>query len=93
MSIHGAVIAGGAASRYGGSPKGLFEVGGRRILDRAVESLERATGLPPMIIANAPDAASWLNADQRRKVAWQRPGASGPEDMAAAPEAREGNHG
>jgi molybdopterin-guanine dinucleotide biosynthesis protein A len=57
--IQGAVVAGGAASRYGGRPKGLFEVGGRRILDRAVESLERATGLPPTIIANAPDAASW----------------------------------
>jgi len=53
------VVAGGAASRYGGSPKGLFEVGGRRILDRAIESLERATGLPPTIIANALDAASW----------------------------------
>ena len=35
-----------------------------------------------------PDAASWLNADQRRKVAWQKPGASGPEDVAAVPEAQ-----
>ena len=53
------MVAGGAATRYGGRPKGLLEVGGRRILDRAVESLERATGEPPTIIANAPDAASW----------------------------------
>ena len=53
------MIAGGAASRYGGSPKGLFEVGGRRILDRVVESLERATGAEPTIVANAPDAGSW----------------------------------
>ena len=53
------MVAGGAASRYGGRPKGLFEVGGRRILDRAVESLERATGARATIIANAPDAASW----------------------------------
>jgi len=53
------VVAGGAATRYGGRPKGLLEVGGRRILDRAVESLERATGAPPTIVANAPDAASW----------------------------------
>ncbi|HVO35709.1 MAG TPA: molybdenum cofactor guanylyltransferase [Gemmatimonadales bacterium] len=53
------MVAGGAASRYGGKPKGLFEVGGRRILDRAIESLERATGEPPTIIANAPDAGSW----------------------------------
>ena len=53
------MVAGGAASRYGGRPKGLFEVGGRRILDRAIESLERATGEPPIIIANAPDAGAW----------------------------------
>jgi len=53
------VVAGGAASRYGGRPKGLFEVGGRRILDRVVESLQLATGEPPTIIANASDAAAW----------------------------------
>ena len=53
------MVAGGAASRYGGRPNGLLEVGGRRILDRVVETLERATGMPPTIIANAPDAASW----------------------------------
>ena len=53
------MIAGGSASRYGGRPKGLLEVGGRRILDRVVETLERATGEPPTIIANAPDAAAW----------------------------------
>lgn len=53
------MVAGGAASRYGGRPKGLIEVGGRRILDRVVETLERATGEPPTIIANAPDAAAW----------------------------------
>jgi molybdopterin-guanine dinucleotide biosynthesis protein len=59
LTVRGAVIGGGAASRYGGRLKGLFEVGGRRILDRAVESLERATGAKPTIIANAPGAASW----------------------------------
>ncbi len=59
MTVHGAVVAGGAATRYGGRPKGLLEVGGRRILDRAVECLERATGEPPTIIANAGDAAAW----------------------------------
>jgi len=53
------VVAGGAASRYGGRPKGLLEVGGRRILDRVVETLELATGERPTIVANAPDAASW----------------------------------
>jgi len=53
------VVAGGAASRYGGRPKGLLEVVGLRILDCAVEALERATGEPPTIIANTPDAGSW----------------------------------
>ncbi len=55
----GAVIAGGTSSRYGGAPKGLLQVGGRRILDRVVDGLARATGRPPVLIANAPDAASW----------------------------------
>jgi molybdopterin-guanine dinucleotide biosynthesis protein A len=53
------VVAGGAATRYGGLPKGLLEVGGRRILDRVVQALQQATGQPPVIIANAPDAALW----------------------------------
>jgi molybdopterin-guanine dinucleotide biosynthesis protein A len=54
------VIAGGLASRYGGTPKGLLEVGGRRILDRVVESLTEALGAPPALIANDPDAARWI---------------------------------
>jgi molybdopterin-guanine dinucleotide biosynthesis protein A len=54
------VIAGGLASRYGGTPKGLLEVGGRRILDRVVESLSEALGAPPVLIANDPDAGRWI---------------------------------
>ena len=53
------MIAGGEASRYGGAPKGLLEVGGRRILDRVVDALERATGGPPLLVANAPEAGRW----------------------------------
>ena len=53
------MIAGGGASRYGGAAKGLLEVGGRRILDRVVDSLQRATGRLPILVANAPDAAHW----------------------------------
>lgn len=53
------MIAGGAATRYGGAPKGLLEVGGRRILDRVVTTLEQATGLPPVLIANDPAAGGW----------------------------------
>jgi molybdopterin-guanine dinucleotide biosynthesis protein A len=52
-------MAGGGASRYGGVPKGLLEVGGRRILDRVVDVLRTATGQLPFLIANAPDAGHW----------------------------------
>jgi len=55
----GAVLAGGAARRYGGTPKGLLTVGGRRILDRVVDAVQAVTGSPPLLIANAPDAATW----------------------------------
>jgi len=57
--MRGAVLAGGAARRYGGRPKGLVDVGGRRILDRVVEAVAAVTGAPPLLVANAPDAASW----------------------------------
>jgi molybdopterin-guanine dinucleotide biosynthesis protein A len=53
------VIAGGGATRYGGAPKGLVEVGGRRVLDRVVEALTEATGSAPLLVANAPHAAQW----------------------------------
>ena len=55
----GAVLAGGAARRYGGTPKGLLSVGGRRILDRVVDAVQAVTGAPPLLIANAPGAESW----------------------------------
>jgi molybdopterin-guanine dinucleotide biosynthesis protein A len=57
--VRGAVLAGGAARRYDGRPKGLLEVGGRRILDRVVDVLARVTGTPPLLIANAADADAW----------------------------------
>src|SRR6266511_1942731 len=57
--VRGAVLAGGAASRYGGAPKGLIEVGGRRILDRVVDVVARVTGVSPLVVANAPDGATW----------------------------------
>src|SRR2546425_7096213 len=57
--MRGAVLAGGAASRYGGVPKGLLAVGGRRILDRVVESVQAVTGALPLLIANAPGASAW----------------------------------
>lgn len=57
--MRGAVLAGGAARRYGGLPKGLMELGGRRILDRVVESLAAVIGEPPIVIANAPEGPTW----------------------------------
>jgi molybdopterin-guanine dinucleotide biosynthesis protein A len=57
--VRGAVLAGGAARRYGGRPKGLLEVGGRRILDRVVDVVAAVTGAPPLLVANAADAQSW----------------------------------
>ena len=57
--MKGAVLAGGAARRYGGTPKGLLTIGGRRILDRIVDAVHAVTGAPPLLIADAPDAQSW----------------------------------
>ena len=57
--MRGAVLAGGAATRFGGRPKGLLEVGGARVLDRVVAVLHAALGAPPLLVANAPDAPSW----------------------------------
>ncbi len=57
--MRGAVLAGGAATRYGGQPKGLLTVGGRRILDRVADAVAAATGGPPLLVANAPDAPRW----------------------------------
>src|SRR2546421_1657720 len=57
--MRGAVLAGGAASRYGGVPKGLLSVGGARILDRVVERVHAVTAAPPLLIANAPAASAW----------------------------------
>ncbi len=57
--MRGAVLAGGAARRYGGVPKGLLEVGGRRILDRVVQAVAGATGEPPLLVANDPRASTW----------------------------------
>src|SRR6266508_101145 len=57
--MRGAVLAGGAASRYGGVPKGLLTVGTRRILDRVVDGVQAVTGALPLLIANAPGASAW----------------------------------
>lgn len=57
--IHAAILAGGRASRFGGRPKGLEEVGGARVADRLAALLARTLGAPPLLVANDPAAPSW----------------------------------
>ncbi len=57
--MRSAVLAGGAARRYGGHPKGLIQLGGRRILDRVVDALQAVTDQPPLLVANAPEGPTW----------------------------------
>ena len=57
--MRSAVLAGGAASRFGGRAKGLELVGGARLLDHVVERVRKATGGDPLLIANAPEAEQW----------------------------------
>jgi molybdopterin-guanine dinucleotide biosynthesis protein A len=53
------VLAGGAASRYGGLPKGLERVAGSRIIDRVAGALNTTTD-DLLLVANDPAAAAWL---------------------------------
>lgn len=55
----GVILAGGAASRYGGRPKGLERVGGRRVIDRVADALREAADTL-LLIANDPAAGEWL---------------------------------
>lgn len=59
VSCTGVILAGGAASRFGGLPKGLERVDGRRMIDRVAQALRDVTD-ELLLIANAPDAANWL---------------------------------
>jgi molybdopterin-guanine dinucleotide biosynthesis protein A len=58
-AVRGVILAGGGATRFGGKPKGLELVGGDRILDRLVRVMKDALGEPPLLVANAPNAADW----------------------------------
>jgi len=55
----GVILAGGGATRFAGEPKGLERVGERRIIDRVAGALRLVTD-DLLLIANAPDAASWI---------------------------------
>jgi molybdopterin-guanine dinucleotide biosynthesis protein A len=60
----GVVLAGGQSSRYGGLPKGLERVGGRRIIDRVADALRPVTD-SLLLIANDPAADAWLTGVRR----------------------------
>jgi molybdopterin-guanine dinucleotide biosynthesis protein A len=72
--LHAAILAGGAASRFGGAPKGLLPVGGRRILDRVVDVCLEVTGALPLLVANDPGAGAWR--PDLRVVSDRRPGSA-----------------
>jgi len=59
-TIAGAIVAGGASSRFGGQAKGLLRVGGERIIDRIARAL-RPMVETIAVVSNAPDANSWLD--------------------------------
>jgi len=59
VPVAGAIIAGGRATRLGGQAKGLLDVGGTRIIDRVAAALRPIVN-SLVIVANSPDAASWL---------------------------------
>lgn len=54
----GVILAGGQASRFGGRPKGLVLVDGRRIIDRVADAL-RPTCDDLLLVANDPSASGW----------------------------------
>jgi molybdopterin-guanine dinucleotide biosynthesis protein A len=57
--VTGVILAGGQSTRYGGRPKGLECVGGRRVIDRVADALGAATDTL-LLVANDPDADTWL---------------------------------
>jgi len=59
MTLTGVILAGGRATRYGGAPKGLERVSGRRIIDRVRGALEPVVD-ELLLIANDDAAAGWL---------------------------------
>ena len=63
MSDHGCtgvILAGGAARRFGGAPKGLERVGGRRIIDRVAHALRQVTDRR-LVVSAHPGAGRWLS--------------------------------
>ena len=70
-SCVGVLLAGGAARRFGGQPKGLARLDGVRIADRVLAAL-RGASATQLVIANDPGAAQWFPGE--RIVADETPG-------------------
>ncbi len=70
-SCVGVLLAGGAARRFGGQPKGLALLGGDRIADRALAAL-RGASTTQLVVANDPAATHWFPAE--RIIADETPG-------------------
>ena len=64
----GAIIAGGANSRFGGEPKGLHTVGRRRIIDRVADALRGRELRADPHQQRARCALDWLPGSSRRSV-------------------------
>lgn len=82
------LLAGGAAARFGGRPKGLATLGGRRVADQVLAAL-RATTDRQCIVANDPRAAGWFPGE--RVVRDRLPGLGPLAGLATALDAAEGD--
>jgi molybdopterin-guanine dinucleotide biosynthesis protein A len=83
----GVLLAGGAARRFRGLPKGLARIDGQRIADRALAVL-RAAADGVIVVANDPHASTWFPCE--RVVADETPGLGPLAGLATALEAAGG---
>ncbi|HET7187182.1 MAG TPA: molybdenum cofactor guanylyltransferase [Gemmatimonadaceae bacterium] len=87
-SCVGVLLAGGAARRFGGQPKGLARLDGVRIADRVLTALRRAS-TAQLVIANDPAAAQWFPGE--RVIADETPGLGPLGGLTTALQAAEGS--
>ena len=60
MRVTGVVQAGGRSTRMGGRPKGLLELGGRRIIERVLDAVAPVVD-DVLIVTNTPELYSFLD--------------------------------
>lgn len=87
-SCVGVLLAGGAARRFGGRPKGLARLDGIRIADRVLAAL-RGASTTQRVIANDPAAVEWFPGEQ--VVADETPGLGPLGGLATALDAAKGS--